>query len=143
MKCKCLILFLSVLAGLTGFVPQGKASVDLGLAGGFAVLGASEVTSTGKTALTGNLGVSPGGSITGFPPGIVNGTIHQADAAAAQAQADALTAYNTLSGEVPTETLTGNTLGTGGAVPTLTPGVYFFGYSRNLVAGGRGKNRVF
>jgi hypothetical protein len=67
--------------------------VGLGEAGSFAVLGASTVTSAGVSALTGNLGVSPGTAITGFPPGTVNGTTHSADAAANQAQADLGVAY--------------------------------------------------
>jgi type VI secretion system secreted protein VgrG len=87
------------------------------------------VTSTGNTVLNGNLGVSPGTSITGFySPGIVNGTIYDNDTVAAQAQADALTAYNTLAGEAPNQNLTGQDLG----ALTLLPGVYFFSSSAQL-----------
>ncbi|MEU4836537.1 ice-binding family protein, partial [Streptosporangium sp. NPDC023615] len=68
--------------------------VELGTAGAFAVLAASTVTSTGPTVLTGDLGLSPGTSVTGFPPGTVIGTVYAADATAAQAQADLTTAYN-------------------------------------------------
>jgi type VI secretion system secreted protein VgrG len=101
-----------VVLALAGFLPQSKADFILGSAEGFAVMGASTVTSTGNTVLNGNLGLSPGTSITGFgPPGIVNGTTYIADGVAAKAQADALTAYNALSSETTTENLTGQDLG--------------------------------
>ena len=58
---------------------------SLGTARAFAVLGATTVTNTGATVVTGELGVSPGTSITGFPPGVVlGGTTHRADMAAAR-----------------------------------------------------------
>src|SRR5688500_3116588 len=54
----------------------------LGTAESFAVLGGSTVTNTGPSVISGNLGVSPGTAVVGFPPGIVvpPGTIHAADA---------------------------------------------------------------
>ena len=101
----------------------------LGTADSFAVLGASAVTNTGPTVLSGNLGVYPGSSITGFPPGSVNnGSIYDGTATAMTAQADALTGYNSLAGLAPTQTLTGEDLGG----MTLTPGVYFFASSAQL-----------
>ena len=73
----------------------------LGTAASYAVLGASTITNTGNSILRGDLGLSPGASVTGFPPGIVvpPGTTHIADAAAAQAQVDATTAYNNITGQ--------------------------------------------
>lgn len=101
----------------------------LGTADSFAVLGASTVTNTGSTVLSGNLGVYPGSSITGFPPGtVINGTTHISDGVAMKAQNDALTGYNFLSGLAPTQNLTGMDLGG----KTLTPGVYFFASSAQL-----------
>jgi len=105
------------------------ALIDLGTVSSFAVLGAETVTNTGNTLISGNLGVSPGTAITGFPPGVViNGTIHSADAVAAQAQTDALAAYNSLSGYGPVQDLT--VLDLGGM--TLTPGVYGFDTTAQL-----------
>ena len=111
---------------------QGLAAPTpiLGSAGSFAVLAGSTVTNTGSSViLTGNVGVSPGSAVTGFPPGIVNapGVIHT-DAVAATAQSDLTTAYNALAGMAPTSVLTGTNLGG----LTLTSGVYFFASSAQL-----------
>jgi PKD repeat protein len=102
----------------------------LGTAQTFAVLGASTVTNTVRSVLTGDLGVYPGSAITGFPPGIVNGTTHAGDAAALAAQNAVTTAYNALAGQVcpALNNLTGQNLGG----KTLTPGVYCFSSSAQL-----------
>ena len=81
--------------------------VNLGTASTYGVLGASAVTNTGPSVINGDLGLSPGTSITGFggaPNGVVNGTTHQTDAAAAQAQRDTTTAYNVAASLSPTRT---------------------------------------
>ena len=97
------------------------APVGLGRAGSYAVLAGSTVTNTGPSVISGNLGVSPGTAVTGFPPGTVNsGTIHAADAAAAGAQADLTTAYNDAAGRVKSASIGGFI----GAGQTLAPGVY-------------------
>jgi len=107
-----------------------NAQVNLGSTlSTFSVLGGSTVTNTGPTVITGNLGVSPGSAVTGFPPGVVTGgSIHAADATAAQAQAELTTAYNTAAGTPCNADLTGQNLG--GLV--LTPGVYCFATSAAL-----------
>ncbi|MEA2686042.1 MAG: hypothetical protein QOE93_1237, partial [Actinomycetota bacterium] len=72
------------------------ATVPMGTAGAYVVLGAETVTNTGPSTLYGNLGVSPGTAITGFPPGLVfppGDAPHAADSEAAGAQADLTTAY--------------------------------------------------
>jgi hypothetical protein len=94
--------------------------VVLGTTSTFAVLGGSTVTNTGPTVVSGDLGLSPGSSVTGFPPGVVvGGSIHVNDAAAMQAQNDLTTAYNDAAGRLlPTPVLADL------AGMTLFPGVY-------------------
>ncbi|MGW7238346.1 ice-binding family protein [Streptomyces sp. NPDC054804] len=94
--------------------------VDLGRADSFAVLAGSATTNTGPSVITGDVGVSPGTSISGYgPPAVVNGTQHSADTVAQDAQTDLITAYNDAAGQ-PSD----------GALPpdagglTLVPGVY-------------------
>jgi hypothetical protein len=100
----------------------------LGGAGSFAVLGGSTVTNTGPTVVNGNLGVSPGAAVTGFPPGIVTGTIHAANATSLAAQNSITTAYNNLAGQACDTDLTGTDLGG----LTLIPGAYCFSSSAQL-----------
>src|ERR1700744_2975016 len=86
-------------------------NIDLGTAGSFAVLAGSTVTNTGISAVFGNLAVTPGTAITGFPPGLLTGTIDENDAIAIEAETDAHTAYNSAVSETATEILTGTDLG--------------------------------
>jgi hypothetical protein len=111
-----------------GGIAKAATQVGLGTAGSYAVLGGSAVTNTGSSVITGDLGVSPINSITGFPPGIVNGTIHAADAASLQAKNDLVTAYNNAAGQSCDVDLTGQDLGG----LTLTPGSYCFDSSAQL-----------
>jgi hypothetical protein len=125
MKRKYVAVFVS---GVILLVCGPSAAVAQQLSS-FAVLGGSTVTNTGPTIVTGNLGVSPGSALTGFPPGIVvGGSIHVADAVAAQAQTDLTTLYNRLAGTMCNTDLTGQNLGG----LTLTPGVYCFASSAQL-----------
>ena len=96
------------------------ATVNLGTATSFGVLAGSTVTNTGATIVNGDLGVSPGSAITGFPPGIVNGAVHDTDGVAAGAQSDLTTAYNDAAGRSPSGSV-GPFIGAG---QTLAPGVY-------------------
>ena len=104
-------------------------SILLGGAQDTAVLGASTVTNTGPSIISGDVDVSPGTAITGFPPGtVINGSLHTNDAVAIAAHAGALAAYNQLFGETPTSNLTGINLGG----ITLLPGIYRFDTSAQL-----------
>jgi hypothetical protein len=105
-----------------------QTAPSLGTAESFAVLGASTVTNTGPSVVTGDLGVHPGSAVIGFPPGIVIGTIHAADAQALSAQNSLVTAYTTLAGAPFDVDLTGQDLGG----LSLTQGVYRFDSSAQL-----------
>jgi hypothetical protein len=95
--------------------------VQLAGSSNFAVLAGSAVTSTGATNITGDLGLSPGSSIGGFPPGILTGTQRINDLIVNQAKLDLTAAYNDAAGRTSTDivTLSGNIGGL-----TLTPGLY-------------------
>ncbi len=104
----------------------------LGAATGFAVLGGARVPNTGESLVRGELGVSPGTGVTGFPPGrITGGSIHPADDLAAQAQKDALIAYDDLVKQACNVRLTGQDLGG----QTLSSGVYCFPSSAGRLNG--------
>lgn len=130
MKHKLLLIL--VIAAFTAllFAPLVSATPILGSATGYAVLGASTVTNTGSTTITGDLGVYPGTAITGIGSVTLTGTsaVHTTDAHASQAQADTTTAYNALAALVPTWNYTGQDLGG----LTLKSGVYSFDSSAQL-----------
>lgn len=99
----------------------GCSKLNLGTAANFAVLGSSTVTNAGNTVVTGaNIGISPGTSLTGFPPGVLIAPAveHLGDGVASQAQADANTAYTRFQG------LTGATSIASLDGLTLAPGLY-------------------
>lgn len=86
----------------------------------FAVLAGTTVSNNGASVITGDLGgARPGTAISGFPPGIVYGVQHPADAVALQAQTDMNTAYYDAAGRTPESELPTNLNGV-----TLGPGVY-------------------
>lgn len=119
------------LAALIAAAPLGlSASAGAQDLASFAILAGSAVTNTGSSVITGNIGVSPGSAITGFPPGIVVEpyAIYGASAVASQAQSDLTTAYNVLASRPFTNDLTGQDLGG----QTLTAGVYNFNTTAQL-----------
>jgi hypothetical protein len=101
---------------------------SLGTAASFTVLAGSTITNTGTSVINGNIGVSPGSAIVGFPPGIVNGAIYAADGVSIQAQLDDTTAYNSIAGMPISTNLSGQNLGG----ETLIAGVYGFNTSAQL-----------
>lgn len=131
------LLMVVGLVGMPTTASAQEATVDLGTAEPFLVLGGQTVTNTGPTIVDGDLGVSPGSAVTGFPPGVVNGTIHAADTVAAAAQADLVAAYN----DAAARTATANIAGDLGGL-TLTTGVYnassSIGLTGDLILDGQG-----
>lgn len=105
---------------LTGPDP-GAAPVDLLTADTYGVLAGSTVTNvpTSPTVITGDLGLDPGSAVTGFPLGVVTGFTNVNNAAAIQAKADLVTAYNDAAGRT-TDFLLAPDIGGS----TLPPGVY-------------------
>jgi len=99
-----------------------QTAVPLGSAANFVILAGSTVTNTGPTIITGgNLGLSPGSAVTGFPPGtlVAPAVMHITDPTAAQAQLDLTTAYNYAAGLPGGAVLPGDMSGL-----TFTPGLY-------------------
>ena len=100
------------------------AATDPGLvsAGNFGVLaGTTVINSAGSSWITGQLGVSPGTAVTGFPPG-TSGPQHKGDSVATTAQTDLTAAYvNAAAQGCPAPNNFAN-VNLGGM--TLVPGVY-------------------
>jgi hypothetical protein len=88
--------------------------------GKLAILGASTITNSGNTVITGDLALSPGTAVTGFPPGTVSGAQHVTDTAAANDQLALTAAYLAAAGlTVGRVTVAGDLGG-----QTLGPGLY-------------------
>ena len=128
-RLAAIVLLAALLTAAPFHTALAVTAPSLGTAQSFAVLGGSTVTNTGPTVITGDLGVSPGSTITGFPPGLViGGTIHAADAVALGAQGANTAAYLNLAGQACNFDLTGQDLGG----MTLVAGVYCFSTSAQL-----------
>ena len=134
---------LVTLIGLAQFT-IAATSVNLGAADNFAVLAGSTITNTGSSVINGDIGLSPGTSITGFPPGTLNGVQHVANGSASNAQTALVTAYNNAVGQSPV-----NTIPTELGGSTKTPGIYnstsgTFGLTGTLTLDAQGDaNAVF
>jgi len=97
-KLRAALILLASLSTLlfTSSAMGATASVGLGTAASFSVLGGSTVTNTGPTTMFGDLGLSPGSSVTGAPH--VLGATHVDDAVAIGAKSSLTTAYNDAAG---------------------------------------------
>jgi Ice-binding-like/Bacterial Ig-like domain len=118
-----------------------QAPVPLGTACSFGILAATPaVANSGPTDVTGDIGIWPAASITGFPPGTLTGTEYEGDAVAMTAQGDLTTAYNYAAAAPGGAILTADIGG-----QTLAPGVYkttsaqpSLGITGNLTLSGNG-----
>jgi len=112
------LLLLGTLSTLlfAGNALGATATVGLGKAASFSVLGGSTVTNTGPTTMFGDLGLAPGSSVTGAPH--VLGQTHIDDAVATEAKSALTSAYNEAASRP-----TNGSAGTDLAGQTFSPGV--------------------
>jgi hypothetical protein len=127
----------------------GQTPIPLGSASAYGVLAGSTVTSTGAATLTGDLGLSPGSAVTGFPPGKITGTENVDNLAAKGAEANLTIAYNNATpasrANCPVTLTDGENL----AGLTLAPGLYWSAKTLEIeggsltLSGGGNPNAVF
>ena len=120
-----LVATLLPMATLFTFTSNAYASivptVPLATARNYSVLGSTTVTNTGGSVLNRSVGLWPGSSVTGFPPGIVlpPATIDVTISVAQQAQSDLTTGYINAAGRVLNATVPADLAG-----QNLQGGVY-------------------
>jgi hypothetical protein len=73
------------------FIPLGAAAPN-------GIMAGTAVTCVSLGIINADVSVSPGSTVTGYPPCVITGVQHLADAIAAQAQIDLTTAYDQLAG---------------------------------------------
>jgi hypothetical protein len=95
--------------------------ITLGAAANYVILAGTTITNTGATTFCGNLGLSPGSSVTGAPVLACGGVSDVDDLAAVAARAALISAYTQSAGLASTITLPAGA-DIGGL--TLYPGVY-------------------
>ncbi|HZJ05807.1 MAG TPA: ice-binding family protein [Nocardioidaceae bacterium] len=133
------VAVVGLLVALPGSAQAAATPIDLGTAEPFAVLAGQTITNTGTTTITGDIGISPGSSLTGGPPlMILNGTSHVADTVALGAQAALGNAFDTAAGQTPATAIPSELGGS-----TLAPGIYSSGVFTitNTVTLDAGNNR--
>jgi hypothetical protein len=111
-----------MLLGAIGVGPASAATVTVNLASAstYAVLASSTITNTGSSVVSGDIGLSPGTSITGFPPGVQSaGVTNVNNALAISAQGALSAAYVDAQTRTPATTTLSDIGGT-----ILTPGIY-------------------
>lgn len=122
-----IILFVLLLLCVSSF-SQAQLKPDLGSAAAYTVLAGTSVQNAGNTKIDGNLGIWPGNSMSGFPPGTVYGATELATPASQNAKADLDAAYAQALNQAASSNLSGQNLGG----RTLLPGVYKFDQAADL-----------
>lgn len=99
--------------------PQGN--ITLKGSSSVVLLAGAAISNTGNSVITGDIALSPGSSVGGFPPGVLNGTLHINNSFAFQTKLDQAEAYAEAKSRNSSQvvTLSGNIGGL-----TLTPGLY-------------------
>jgi len=111
----------ALIVGANSLTALASTAPSLGTTASYAILAGTTVTNTGASVITGDVGVSPGTAITGFPPGTINGVQRtDSDPAVITAKNDLVTAYNQAASSPCNFNKTGQNLGS----QTLTPGTY-------------------
>ena len=134
-----MLLFFGVGGASAATIP-----VNLGVASTYAILAGSTITNTGSSVIAGDIGLSPGTSITGFPPGLQSsGVMNVNDAAALSAKTALTNGYLDAQGRTPATTTVSDLGGS-----TLVPGIYrapsSLGITGTLTLNGGGdSNAVF
>jgi len=109
-----------------------QTPIALASAANFAILSGATISNTGTTSITGDLGLSPGSSVTGFSTVTLSGTQHITDATAAQAKLDLATAYIAAAAlTCPDKVILADNIGG----LTLTPGLYYSISSLSISSG--------
>ncbi|MEP7085921.1 MAG: ice-binding family protein [Gemmatimonadota bacterium] len=85
------------------------------------IMAGQSFTCVTNGTINANISISPGSTVTGFPPCVITGVQHLADAVALQAQVDLTAAYDSLMG-LPCPG--GNLITTDIGATTKAPGVY-------------------
>jgi hypothetical protein len=98
-------------------------------------MAAAGITNTGNSTIDGDVSLDPLITMTGFPPGVVNGTTHLSDEASVHAKADLLIAYNYAKGlpaGIPVGTADLGQYNDGHGLGVFLPGTYESGSTMSV-----------
>ncbi len=87
-----------VFGSATVVVQAAGPVIPLGLVAPYGIMAGLSFTCINNGLIQSDIAISPGSTVTGFPPCVISGVQHLADATALNAQNDLTTLYNTLQG---------------------------------------------